>query len=133
MRAPILLALDIGGTKLMVAAADEHGQIVRRARAGTPGDLNEGIALLKHMAHDVAAGKRVIAIGASAGGPLDWRTGVISPLHQPEWRNVPLGDIFSREFKCPLRVEGRVRRETSCRRAKSVIIKRSSTRLSINF
>ncbi len=89
----------------MVAAVDARGTILRRTRADTPLDLDKGLALLMSMAHEVAGSDRVVAIGASAGGPLDWRSGVISPLHQPQWRGVPLAQLFATEFGCPLRVE----------------------------
>ena len=55
--------------------------------------------LLKDLTHKVAQGKVIKAIGASAGGPLDYRSGVVSPLHMPEWRNVPLKQIFEDQFQ----------------------------------
>jgi predicted NBD/HSP70 family sugar kinase len=57
------------------------------------------------MAHEVTDGEKISAIGASAGGPMDYENGVISPLHQPQWRNVPLKRIFEDQFGAPLRVE----------------------------
>jgi glucokinase len=36
---------------------------------------------------------------------LDWQTGVVSPLHQPEWRDVPLRAIMEEEWQCPFRVD----------------------------
>ncbi|BDI28611.1 glucokinase [Capsulimonas corticalis] len=101
----LYLGLDIGGTKLLVGAADAQGNILRRVRAETPLDLDEGLALLIAMAREAAAGEPVTAFGAAAGGPLNWESGVISPLHQPEWRDVPLRRIFEKEFGCPLSVD----------------------------
>ena len=101
----VYLGLDIGGTKLLVAAADRDGTILRRARADTPRGLQEGLDLLTRLAEEVRGDDTALAVGASAGGPLDYRTGVVSPLHQPEWRDVPLGEIFSRRFGCPFFVD----------------------------
>lgn len=101
----ILLGLDIGGTKLLVAAATLDGRILRRVRQPTPQALDEGLALLKQMAHDVAAGEKIAAIGVAAGGPLDFETGVVSPLHQPAWRDVPLKRIMEEEFRAPFAVD----------------------------
>lgn len=102
---PILVGLDIGGTKLMVAAADERGRILRRVRAPTPLPLREGLAALDRMIAEVAAGQPIAAIGAAIGGPLDAVAGVVSPLHQPEWRDVPLRAIVESRWGCPFAVD----------------------------
>jgi glucokinase len=101
----ITIGLDIGGTKIMVAAADSDGTLLRRVLADTPTDLAEGLALLRRLTAEVQGSDTLTAIGAAVGGPLDWRTGVVSPLHQPEWRNVPLKAIFEQEFGCPFFVD----------------------------
>ena len=85
----VTVGLDIGGTKLMVAAADASGAILRRTREATPLDLDEGLDLLNRMIAEVAAGDEIAAIGAAIGGPLDAERGIVSPLHQPQWRAVP--------------------------------------------
>jgi glucokinase len=99
------ISLDIGGTKLMAAAFSESHQILARERADTPQELEQGLALLKQLAHSVAGGRAIRAVGASAGGPLDYQTGVVSPLHMPGWREVPLRAIIEAEFKAPFAVD----------------------------
>ncbi len=101
----IAIGLDIGGTKLMAAAADDAGRLLRRTRAPTPLDLEEGLDLLHRMIVEVAQGEPVAAIGAAIGGPLDAERGVVSPLHQPQWRAVPLKDIMERRWGCPFFVD----------------------------
>ena len=101
----VYIGLDIGGTKFMAAASNAQGEILRRTRAPTPEALGEGLELLKAMSVDIAAGESIAAIGAAIGGPLDWRTGVVSPLHQPEWRDVPLKALMQEVFKCPFYVD----------------------------
>src|SRR5215470_9849094 len=78
----IYIGLDIGGTKLMVAAADGAGSLLRRTRGPTPLDLEQGLDALHQMIVEVAQGEPVAAIGAAIGGPLDAEQGVVSPLHQ---------------------------------------------------
>ena len=102
---PIYIGLDIGGTKLMVAAAGESGAIVRRVRAATPLSLEEGLALLHRMIAEVAEGDPIAAIGAAIGGPLDAERGIVSPLHQPEWREVPLKALIEQRWGCPFYVD----------------------------
>lgn len=101
----VFVGLDIGGTKFMVAAADESGQILRRVRAPTPQRLQEGLDLLDQMISEVAAGAPIAGIGAAIGGPLDALSGVVSPLHQPEWRDVPLKQLIERRWGCPFAVD----------------------------
>ncbi|HEX5322800.1 MAG TPA: ROK family protein, partial [Capsulimonadaceae bacterium] len=89
----------------LVAAAAPDGRILRRALHATPSGLAEGIDLLTKMAREVAAEEPVLAIGAAIGGPLDWRQGIVSPLHQHQWRDVPLRTIFENEFEVPFAVD----------------------------
>ena len=101
----VYVGLDIGGTKFMAAACDLDGQVLRRTREDAPVGLDEGLELLKAMTHDVAGGSSITAIGAAIGGPLDWRTGVVSPLHQPEWRAVTFKAIMEAAFECPTYID----------------------------
>lgn len=101
----VYIGLDIGGTKFMVGAANEHGTVLRRTRADTPLDRDEGVALLHRMVADVAQDEPITAIGAAIGGPLDAHTGVVSPLHQPQWRDVPLKALMEARWHCPFAVD----------------------------
>ncbi len=89
----------------MAAAAGADGSIINRMRAATPRGVQEGTAELDRMIAEVAAGKKILGIGAAIGGPLDWQAGVVSPLHQPEWREVPLKRIMQDTWGCPFYVD----------------------------
>ena len=99
------VGLDIGGTKLLVASAEQDGAIIRRVRQDTPVDLQEGISLLHQMIAEVAAGRPIAGIGAAIGGPMDWQTGIVSPLHQPLWNDVPLRQLMQHRWNCPFTVD----------------------------
>jgi predicted NBD/HSP70 family sugar kinase len=101
----IYIGLDIGGTKLMVAAAGNAGQLLRRSYAPTPLDLDLGLETLQGMVAEVAQGEPIAAIGAAIGGPLDAERGIVSPLHQPQWRAVPLKAIMEQRWGCPFAVD----------------------------
>ena len=102
---PTYIGLDIGGTKLMVAAAGTDGAIVRRVRAPTPVPLDQGLELLNQMIGEVAQREPIAGIGAAIGGPLDSASGVVSPLHQPAWRAVPLKQLIEARWDCPFAVD----------------------------
>lgn len=101
----VFVGLDIGGTKLIAASADENGRVVKRERAPTPQSLEMGLKLIGDMIDEVTGGGPIAGIGAAAGGPMNWETGVVSPLHQPEWRNVPLKEMMEAKYKCPFHVD----------------------------
>lgn len=101
----IHVGLDIGGTKIMATAVDSEGARSPTLRAATPLDLAEGLALLHELTGRVAGGREIAAIGAAVGGPLDWQSGVVSPLHQPQWRAVPLKAQFEARWRCPFHVD----------------------------
>jgi predicted NBD/HSP70 family sugar kinase len=102
---PRFVGLDVGGTKFLVASADATGRILAEVREPAPEPLDEGLALLHAMIERVLQGRRPAAIGAAVGGPLDWRKGIVSPLHQPRWRDVPLKALMEARWGCPLRVD----------------------------
>ena len=101
----VFVGLDIGGTKIMVAAADGEGTILRRVRMATSTSLEEDLANIHSMIADVAAEEEIMGMGAAIGGPLDWERGVVSPLHQPAWRNVPLKTMMESKWGCPFYVD----------------------------
>jgi predicted NBD/HSP70 family sugar kinase len=101
----IIVGLDIGGTKIVAAAADLNGKIIRRCQRATPVGLSEGLALILDLIAEVADKEKILAMGAAIGGPLDWEGGIVSPLHQPEWRDIPLKQILQERWDCPFFVD----------------------------
>ena len=101
----VYIGLDIGGTKIIVAAADREGNILRRARADTSTSLETDLANINRMIAEVAANEQILGMGAAIGGPLDWEQGIVSPLHQPAWRNVPLKAMMESKWNCPFHVD----------------------------
>lgn len=101
----IYIGLDIGGTKIMVASTDTKGKELSRVKVDTPQSLNKGLELLNNLIEEAAKGKKILGIGATAGGPLDSEKGIVSPLHQEEWRNVPLKEMMEKKWNCPFFVD----------------------------
>ncbi len=101
----VYVGLDVGGSKLLVASADGQGRILKRVQEDTPRELAAGLLALNRMIHSVAGGLRPAGMGAAIGGPLDWQRGVVSPLHQPEWRDVELKKLMESRWNCPFSVD----------------------------
>jgi glucokinase len=101
----VFIGLDIGGTKIMVAAADQEGNILRRARTPTSTRLEDDLANINNMISEVAGNEEIMGMGAAIGGPLDWEQGIVSPLHQPAWRNIPLKAMMESRWGCSFHVD----------------------------
>lgn len=98
---PIHIAIDIGGTKMMAAAIGEGMKILRRVKNPTPLSLESGLSQLDAMIAEVAEGQEIAGIGMSIGGPIDIGAGTVSPLNQPEWRDVPMKQMMEERWGCP--------------------------------
>jgi glucokinase len=96
-----VLAFDIGGTKLAAAVVDSDGGVAVEARTQTIGADGEALyAQLESLGTSVVqrSGNAISAVGAGCGGPMQFPSGVVSPLHIPQWREFPLRDRLARSF-----------------------------------
>jgi glucokinase len=90
-----LLAVDVGGTKL---AACVDGGDVSRVRTG-----DDPWAALTGLLDPLAVGAE--AIGVGCGGPMEWPSGVVSPVNIPAWRTgFPLRERLAERYSVPVRV-----------------------------
>jgi glucokinase len=106
---PLLLGLDIGGTKTALVVGDRTGAVVERvefpslAGRGPEPLLVETEACAAAL---IAGHRRIGAIGVSIGGPVDAEAGlVMSPPHLPGWDAVPLAARLAGRFGLPARIE----------------------------
>ncbi|MEU8267867.1 ROK family protein [Sphaerisporangium sp. NPDC049002] len=106
----VVVAVDVGGTKLAAALVDPTGEIVVAGRMATPpgGDaptLWKALAGLVDSVLERRPGHEVIGVGAGCGGPMAWPEGVVSPLNMPGWRDFPLRERLGERFSgVPVRV-----------------------------
>ena len=98
----VVLAVDIGGTKMALALVDDAGTILAEdVRPTRPeldplrvvGPLLDGIAAIVTHLPDVSGPLRV---GVASAGPLDGPAGTVSPVNIPAWRDFPLVDHVRR-------------------------------------
>lgn len=99
---PVLLGIDLGGTKTQFTLGESTGRIrVRHRRPTEPsGSPERDVARLVDDARRLVgeaglALEDLEAVGVSAPGPLDAATGrLIAPPNLPGWRDVPLVDAL---------------------------------------
>ncbi len=98
-----MLGIDIGGTKLALALADEQGNVLERSQrrtepTGRPADdvarvVDDARALLARLN---LSPQQVACVGVSAPGPLDAaREYVMRPPNLPGWQDVPLRRLLA--------------------------------------
>jgi glucokinase len=99
----VIIAIDIGGTRLRVAAYPRSGTMpISIQRASTHG-MEEGVyERLTALIDSVWPEEPVDAISVAAPGPLNPYTGVIiSTPNIPAWTNYPLAELLSKRYKVP--------------------------------
>jgi glucokinase len=102
----LVLAVDVGGTKLAAAVIDDDARIRSRSRVPSPQGIDPE-ALYEALIACCAAALRgadaipgdLDGIGVSCAGPMVWPSGEVSPLNMPAWRGFPLRQRLMREFE----------------------------------
>jgi glucokinase len=91
---PVVLAVDVGGTKMAAAAVDPAGEILVQATVPTPAsdDADAIFAALAAAVDQVrsATVARPVVCGVGCGGPMEADGETVSPLNIGGWRRFPL-------------------------------------------
>jgi glucokinase len=87
----MIIAIDIGGTKTLVALCEKNGQVIKQERFETPKDYNDftkelATALQKMPLNDVTI------TSVAAPGKIDRTNGVVVAFGNLPWKNTPLRD-----------------------------------------
>ncbi|MFJ7987187.1 ROK family protein [Streptomyces sp. NPDC096351] len=91
----LVVALDIGGTKIAGALVDGAGRIRVRGRRPTPAreDGETVMAAVEEVLAELAVSplwESAAAVGIGSAGPVDAHRGTVSPVNVPGWRDFPL-------------------------------------------
>ncbi|GAB3265966.1 ROK family protein [Nocardioides dilutus] len=107
-QAPLVVGIDVGGTKVLAVEVDDAGHVVRSARRETPGRLVDTTLVedaLTEALEDVAGGRTVAAVGLAAAGFVD-RAGerVRFAPHLP-WRDEAVRDRLASRWGTPVAMD----------------------------
>jgi glucokinase len=113
MDKPIVVGIDIGGTKIAVATVTAQGQVLSRqvipteAARGFDNALRRTVALLDHMLAQTGKGREALrAIGIGCAGPVDPLAGTIdNPYTLPTWDGVSIVEPLQAEYGVPVALE----------------------------
>jgi len=108
--APVVLAVDLGGTAMKGAVVAEGGAVVAELTRPTPGsDILGALVTLFHDLRTAAAELDVVGAGVATPGMLDEQRGIVHYASNLDWRDVPLLDILQGELDLPVAVGHDVR------------------------
>lgn len=100
----MVLAVDIGGTKVIVAVFSANGVLLKNARFLTPDTYKDFLSKFKTQvailnAHDYTAA------GIAIPGVVDREQGIGLSFGNLSWKNVPVQSDLQQFLKCPVTVE----------------------------
>lgn len=109
-----VVGLDIGGTKMYAAVMDHTFEILgnykKKTRSTKKPDqcAEERIFSVINAALKEAGDPKISAIGVGSPGPLNPEEGVIIDTPNLGWKNFPLAETLSTEYKVPVAVDNDV-------------------------
>jgi glucokinase len=104
--AQVVLAVDIGGTKLAAGRVDGDGVLTDQRAVPTPaaGTAGELWDVLAGLVSSVRRGDEVV-VGAGCGGPMEPGGATVSPLNVPAWRGFPLRERLGALTGLPVHID----------------------------
>ncbi|HEX6548624.1 MAG TPA: ROK family protein [Candidatus Dormibacteraeota bacterium] len=104
----MIAGIDLGGTQVRVALAEDDGEIVHSDKTRT-GLLKTPQAMVDWTAaaiHRRLGRKKLRAVAIGAPGPIDTTRGILSnPPNLPGWQNSPLERMLRDALGCPAHLE----------------------------
>jgi glucokinase-like ROK family protein len=125
--AAYLVGVDLGSFFLRIVITDINGEIIYRSQTRT--EMNVGrervlekafLCIRQAIREANIAPTLIKGIGIAHSGVIDSEAGVVLSYPRPgqmtEWKNVPLREIFQKEFDLPCMLEDSVRTTTIAER-----------------
>lgn len=97
-------AVDIGGTKTLVAVFNEEGRVVEQSKFSTPKEYDEFLIQLADTV-DKLSTDDFRSVGVAAPGKIDHKQGLMTVAGNLPWRNTPLQADLEKVFHAPVRLE----------------------------
>ena len=103
------IGVDIGGTKVLIAIADDDGNIIFKEKVKTSPDVREIIKAVDACIHKMNINRNKIrGIGVGVPGMVNSKDGIVIDSPSLKWGNLKLKDIFSRHYLVSIAVKNDV-------------------------
>jgi predicted NBD/HSP70 family sugar kinase len=101
----MIVAVDVGGTKTLIADFDSKGNIGQQVRFATPKDETEFLETLVTALQDTYPDPTAIdALCVALPGMIE-ASGILRVAPNLGWRNIAITDQLARYFSCPIYVQ----------------------------
>jgi glucokinase len=109
---PLVMGVDLGGTKIELGLIDPQNRIIAREKIPTKADegpesaVQRIASVVDQFKHNLSDGESIGALGICCPGPLDHEAGIlINPTNLPKFYNVPLRQMLSDQLQIPVIME----------------------------
>jgi glucokinase len=116
---PVVAGIDLGGTSIKAAIADQDGKIILHRSIPTgshdgPEIVLDRMAGLIELLLSESGNTSIQGLGVGVPGLVDLAQGITKflPNLPSQWRDVPVADRLGRHFQCPVRIMNDVRTAT---------------------
>lgn len=99
----MIITVDTGGTKTLVASFSRRGKLLVSERFPTPKDPKDYIELVVSTIMKLTEDKQLDAISVAVPGMVKGMVAVWCP--NLYWNNVPIGKLLKKHFTCPIFLE----------------------------
>jgi predicted NBD/HSP70 family sugar kinase len=99
------IGVDVGGSKILVVAGNDHHEILRSQKIETPDTSDQAISEIVHLIEQVAGKDKIKAIFVAVPGPLDRMKGMILKTPNIPWGPTDLVKPLKNHFKVPVGIE----------------------------
>ena len=101
----MVITVDTGGSKTLVALFDDHGEIVKSEKIATAPDLETFMSNLTDLVKKRFWSDQVKLIAMAVPGVVNLETQEVYRFGNLPWQNVPFGQLMSQRFNVPIIIE----------------------------
>lgn len=101
----MIITVDVGGSKVLVATFTDDGKIEKSKKFKTPIMYPDFIAQLKSTIIKILKDKQPVACSIALPGTLDRESGVVLYFGNLPWENVAIADDLRDTLQCPIYLE----------------------------
>jgi predicted NBD/HSP70 family sugar kinase len=99
------LAIDVGGTKTLLAVFSDDGKIEKQVKFPTPDWYPTFVEELKKNIRSLCGKKQPTACVIAMPGLIDRTNGVVESLGNLDWENIPIVSDLQDTLTCPIALE----------------------------
>ncbi len=101
----MILTIDVGGTKVLIATFSSTGEITNSKKIKTPIMYPDFINAVKDVIHELTDGEQPKATSIAFPGLIDRDNGVVVSLGNLPWENIPISKDLSDVLTGPIYIE----------------------------